>query len=59
MGGEIYETASEKLIKKGRRIGMEEVKGNAVESFAQYFYENGQADSIEAGRELAKQILKK
>ncbi len=59
MGGEIYETASEKLIKKGRRIGMEEAKGNAVESFAQYFYENGQADSIEAGRELAKQILKK
>ena len=55
MGGEIYETASEKLIKKGKR----EEKANAIEQFAKYFYENGQAESIEAGRELAKQILKK
>ena len=55
MGGEIYETASEKLIKKGKW----EEKANAIEQFAKYFYVNGQVESIETGRELAKQILKK
>jgi heterodisulfide reductase subunit C len=55
MGGEIYETASEKLIKKGKR----EEKANAIEQMAKYFVKNGQAESIEAGRDLAKQILKK
>ncbi len=62
MGGEIYETASEKLIKKGKKLGRAEgaakANVNAIEQMAKYFTENGQAATVEEGKELAKKILK-
>ena len=63
MGGEIYETMSEKLMKKGRKegvaIGETRARQEAVEQFAQYFFSNNQAKTIEEARELARSIIKK
>ena len=63
MGGEIYETASEKLLKKGRKegvaIGETRARQEDVEQFAQYFLSNNQAKTIEEARELARSIIKK
>ena len=67
MGGEIYETMSEKLLKKGAKQGRKEgvaigetrARQEAVEQFAQYFLSNNQAKTIEEARELARSIIKK